>query len=298
MLAEISLLCKNGFMEKFFNNHEHQTSGQELTEILTSEYFLQTLFDAEFEVNEYISNNIEFSRAVAYVEAYLGDEIGLVNPVEKRCTVIGVAHLGNKYAIREDTSEPDEEPDNIELAAYQNLDLEGFAFRKIPGEFTYSPMLMFAEPDENLDDTQPQKEPKKYYYFKVTDVASVRLGQENQKDVLTRLDIEATYDIMQVIGDKEVHVDADIFYEIYCEAGQKPALHKVDIADLEPGAMSRLPFGVARGCNFIENFLDGERNEPIEKLIEDEPCLVIENEDDEIPFYLVPLSQINDIVAF
>lgn len=309
-------------MEKY--ESEQKSYPGNLDAILFSENFKNKVLDNEEELNSL--TNPENYDYIHKLEEDLNDALNFGEFPQDHCTVIGKAYKGDDYVIFSDTSDIGSEPNNIMIGALRNLDFQGVAIDKEPGDVKYSTFLVFKDSNPNKTIATDIDFTAESYYFKYEDVISAStieyvnsellvasmkahayrsheivenihvMNNMDQHDLLRKLASEASYDIMAMIGDEEVSVDTDIFYEINYSKKGRPFVSKTTNRD-KKSCLRSLPTGIVQGCAFVETILDDIIREPqLGELYEQEPCLVLVDENF-APMYLVPISKINDIAV-
>lgn len=319
-------------MEKYGDSSNHYMARRSLDNIIFNKSFADAVFMAEMQFNEYAEKkgedlDIHSDHVAASLSINLDSLLNTYNEVEKHCTVIGNGYIGNLDFILPDESGLDQPEDNCQLAMYRNLDFYGFEFTQIPGETVYRAMLKFTESREALNSLGYYDEEEiPTFYFRPDEVLSLQIGEnlnnellvmslrskaaknreilENihlmpsleQHELLRTLSYESAFDVMAMLGDEEIHADADLFYEVVSTDDKKLSIKKIENSKGK-SYMRYSPMGVVTGCAFIETVLDVHQRElPLGELIETEPCIVLS--DDELrPQYLVPISRLNDVIT-
>lgn len=332
-------------MEGYSEYHEVQGVRRSLDYLLKSKSFNDEIEKANFLAEQYI-DSLEQEVDLAS-DDYLGSLLATLNYHlnlneeewgSEWFKVVGEGYFGDPYEIESDTSSiEDDQPTNSKLATYRNLCLEGFRFMHVPGEVGNRAMLCFSgnigkysemidnqdleEPDDMYEDQMVTGE--MFYYFKPEDIASLRVGElmnselitkgmlshafycrdkledfrsvpsSRRTDLINELEKMVNDNLMPMLSDEEVHVDAGRFYEVDDIDGKRVINGIINMSN--DGVSRILPVGIFQGCSFIESVLSTDGNMTfVEELLELEPCMVLTDEDFK-PLYFVPISSVNDI---
>lgn len=123
------------------------------------------------------------------------------------------------------------------------------------------------------------------------------LPPEQKNYVLHRLAESAGEPFMRRYSGKDVSIEAQSFYDVEFDSQGPFIRNNISVPNPEVKMVHKYPYGTVSTCLFIEQALfqyDTNKKRFSEPLMLSEPCIVLEL--DGIPRYLVPISQVRDVL--